>query len=98
MSPVPPGLQVNSLPTELPGKLLPFLNMSGNFDTGQQESFWILGSRLYLFKLRLTLFCNIVKLLAGEGNGTPLQYSCLENPMDGGAWKAAVHGVAKSWI
>ena len=32
----------------------------------------------------------------GEGNGTPLHYSCLENPMDGGAWKAAVHGVAKS--
>ena len=32
----------------------------------------------------------------GEGNGTPLQYSCLENPMDGGAWWAADHGVAKS--
>ena len=32
----------------------------------------------------------------GEGNGTPLQYSCLANPMDGGAWWAAVHGVAKS--
>ena len=32
----------------------------------------------------------------GEGNGTPLQYSCLENPMGGGAWWAAVHGVAKS--
>ena len=32
-----------------------------------------------------------------EGDGTPLQYSCLENPMDGGAWWAAVHGVAKSW-
>ena len=32
-----------------------------------------------------------------EGNGTPLQYSCLENPTDGGAWWAAVHGVAKSW-
>ena len=31
----------------------------------------------------------------GEGDGTPLQYSCLENPMDGGAWKAAVHGVAE---
>ena len=31
----------------------------------------------------------------GEGNGTLLQYSCLENPMDGGAWKAAVHGVAE---
>ena len=33
----------------------------------------------------------------GEGNGTPLQYSCLEAPMDGGAWWAAVHGVTKSW-
>ena len=33
----------------------------------------------------------------GEGNGTPLQYSCLENPMDGGAYWAVVHGVAKSW-
>ena len=32
-----------------------------------------------------------------EGNGTPLQYSCLENPMDGGAWWAAIHGVPKSW-
>ena len=34
--------------------------------------------------------------IVGEGNGTPLQHSCLENPMDGGAWWAAVHGVAKS--
>ena len=33
--------------------------------------------------------------ITGEGNGTPLQYSCLENPMDGGAWKAAVHGFAE---
>ena len=32
----------------------------------------------------------------GEGNGTPLQYSCQETPMDGGAWWAAVYGVAKS--
>ena len=32
----------------------------------------------------------------GERNGNPLQYSCLENPMDGGAWWATVHGVAKS--
>ena len=35
-------------------------------------------------------------LFLREGNGTPLQYSCLENPMDGGAWWATVHGVAKS--
>ena len=32
----------------------------------------------------------------GEGNGTPLEYSCLENPLDGGVWWAAAHGVAKS--
>ena len=35
-------------------------------------------------------------MVVGEGDGTPLQYSCLESPMDGGAWWAAVHGVAKS--
>ena len=33
----------------------------------------------------------------GEGNGYPLQYSCLGNPMDRGPWQATVHGVAKSW-
>ena len=33
----------------------------------------------------------------GEGNGNPLQYSCLENPLDGGAWWATVHRVTKSW-
>ena len=33
---------------------------------------------------------------SGEGNGNPLQYSCLENSMDRGAWQAAVHGVPKS--
>ena len=33
----------------------------------------------------------------GGGNGNPLQYFCLENPVDRGAWQAAVHGVAKSW-
>ena len=33
----------------------------------------------------------------GEGNGNPLQYSCLGNPMDSGAWWATVHGISKSW-
>ena len=42
-------------------------------------------------------FSSEYPAVTGEGNGTPLQYSCLENPMDGGAWWAAVHGVAKSW-
>ena len=36
-----------------------------------------------------------LEIVIGEGDGTPLQYSCLENPMDGGAWWAAVHGVAR---
>ena len=47
---------------------------------------------------RLTSYNNLTMLVGdvGGGNGTPLQYSCLENPMDGGAWKAAAHGVAKS--
>ena len=36
-------------------------------------------------------------LLGGEGNGYPLQCSCLGNPVDRGAWWATVHGVAKSW-
>ena len=38
----------------------------------------------------------LVGFFGGEGNGSPLQYSCLENPMDGGAWWATVHGVTKS--
>ena len=41
------------------------------------------------------VFFSVLAGLVGEGNGTPLQYSCLENPMDGGAWKSAVHGVAE---
>ena len=43
--------------------------------------------------------CTVIVLLnqVGEGNGTPLQYSCLENPMDGGAWWSAVHVVAEGW-
>ena len=45
--------------------------------------------------LTLTEFAPTIKTFR-EGNGNPLQYSCLENPMDGGAWWAAVHGVAKS--
>ena len=42
------------------------------------------------------LFNMLSRLVIGEGNGTPLQYSFLESPMDRGAWWAAVHGVAKS--
>ena len=49
----------------------------------------------FLDKQKLREF-RTTKPAFGEGNGTPLQYFCLENPMDGGAWKAAVHGVSES--
>ena len=63
----------------------------------------ILGLPLWLCGKEST--CNVGDLGSipglgrspGEGNGKPLQYSCLENPMDGGDWQATVHGVAKSW-
>ena len=44
----------------------------------------------------LAIYFTHGSVYIGEGNGTPLQYLCLENPMDGGAWWAIVHGVAKS--
>ena len=52
---------------------------------------WLLQRRDHYTDIKTPL-----ELLGREGNGTPLQYSCLENPMDGGAWWAAVRGVAKS--
>ena len=45
---------------------------------------------------KIILFCDQIHTHTGEFNGTPLQYSCLANPMDGGAWGAEVHEVAKS--
>ena len=41
--------------------------------------------------------CKVARLTVGEGNGNPLQYSCLENPVDSRAWWAAIYGVAQSW-
>ena len=53
---------------------------------------------MYLFILSNIPFYEASRwILPREGNGTPLQYSCLENPMDGGTCQAAVQGVAKSW-
>ena len=45
---------------------------------------------------RFSSILYIVGYIPGEGSGTPLQHSCLENPTDGGAWWAAVHGAARS--
>ena len=52
----------------------------------------IIGYCLFIFISKFDRYCQ----LNGEGSDTPLQYSCLENPMDGGAWWATVHGVVKS--
>ena len=46
--------------------------------------------------LEIDTFLCAYSVHVGEGNGTPLQYSCLENPMDGGAWWAAIYGVTQS--
>ena len=48
-------------------------------------------------KMMYLLFIMLSKVIIGEGNGTLLQYSCLENPREGGAWWAAIYGVAQSW-
>ena len=57
-------------------------------DCGSDHGLLIAKFRLKLKKVGKPL---------GEGNGTPLQYYCLENPMDRGAWKAKVHGVSEGW-
>ena len=69
---------------------------------GQQQSFWDPEANL-IYVLRFLNDCNHTysslvygQEFGGEGNGTPLQYPLLENPMDGGARWAAVHGVAES--
>ena len=51
---------------------------------------------MFVGKVMSLLFNMLSRLVIRESNGTLLQYSCLENPMDGGAWSAAVHGVTKS--
>ena len=73
-----------------------FLNSPWMASKNLFTKFISLGSKVQMVTAAMKLkdACS----LEGEGNGTPLQYSCLENPMDGGAWWAAVHGVAKSRI
>ena len=63
------------------------------FEWKKVFNIWTLKIILFSILVLWPLFGWSSQLL-GEGNGTPLQYSCLENPMDGGAWWAAVHGVA----
>ena len=72
---------------------------------GESLSFWLM---IFTFKEILLCFCQAIRIQAstfiksgivcifGDGSGNPLQYSCLENPMDKGAWWVAVHGVTRS--
>ena len=56
----------------------------------------VLTLQTFVSKVMSLLFNMLSRFVIGEGNGTPLQCSCLENPLEGGAWWAAVHGVATS--
>ena len=70
----------------------------GGVATPRTSEQTLFRDRLYRggqFKMR-SLEWTVMQL-SGEGNDHPLQYSCLENPMDIGAWLATVHGVTKSW-
>ena len=78
-------IQYSSTPVLLPGKSHGRKSLIGCSPWGGQES--DMTERLHF---HFSLSC------IGEGNGNPLQYSCLENPMDRGAWWAAVYGVAQS--
>ena len=76
---------LGSTPVLLPGKSHGWRSLAGCSPWGLEES--DTTERLHF---HFSLLCT------GEGNGNPLQYSCLENPRDGGTWWAAVYGVAQS--
>ena len=68
-----------------------------NVSVGQSQIMLLAQHSVVFIKKIHLLVYNQTEHKTGEGNGTPLQYSCLENPMERGAWWAAVHGVSKSW-
>ena len=78
--------QWHPTPVLLPGKSHGQRSLVGCSPWGHDE--WNTTERLHFY---FSLSCT------GEGNGNPLQCSCLENPRDGGAWWAAISGVAQSW-
>ena len=82
---IPQRKQWHPIPVLLPGKSHGWRSLVGYSPWGHTES-----DMTEQHHFHFSLSC------IGEGNGTPLQYSCLENPMDGGAWWATVHGVAQS--
>ena len=79
--------QWHPTPVLLPGKSHGRRSLVGCSTQGRQES-----DTTERLRFHFSLSC------IGEGNGNPLQCSCLENPRDGGAWWAAVYGIAQRWI
>ena len=69
---------------------------TGHFYVSSSSLLIILSPDSSSHRDEIKLFNHPSSTFPGEGNGTPLYYSCLENPMDGGAWWAAVYGVSKS--
>ena len=74
--------------------------------SGNEWEYWEKICRFYIYNTYLYCQCRKCKRLRfdtwvwktpGKGNGNLLQYSCLENPMNRGAWRAMVHGLSKSW-
>ena len=85
----PPGSSVHGIP-----QLRILERVAISFSKGSFLPRWILYHWSHQGNL-LSIYQYITAFI-GEGNDTPLQYSCLENPMDGGAWWAAVHGSLES--
>ena len=71
-------------------------NLSSNVKPSLLPQIILVGPGVIILFICWIPFANIFKDVCGEGNGNPLQCSCLENPRDGGAWWAAVYGVAQS--
>ena len=69
--------------------------MTYDKDSSGQGRPWWLSAKGSTYQCRRLRFHPCVRKIPGEGNGSPLQYSCLENPMGRGAWWATVHGVPK---
>ena len=85
-----PSVRINSCGPSVRGERSQSQSCCGGLQCGARLGRWPRPSEA----LPVYPFWSIRQGSGGGGNGTPLQYSCLENPMDGGAWLAAVHGVA----
>ena len=79
------------------GTLFKHYNGNGKQIYKHRKMFPIYETGKNLEFVKIILLLQINNIYIGEGNGNPLQCSCLGNPMDRGAWMAVVHGVTKSW-